>query len=66
MQLQRLFLQEPLIARLAYVIQLLHVFFHMVMHGILTGLDRATVRTDEVALLVLKILDGHSRGFFLS
>lgn len=41
------------------MIELIHVLFHMIMHGILTGHGNIAMRADKLALVVLEIDERH-------
>ena len=58
-EVERLFLEEPLFARLAHVATLLEVLLHVVMHGVLAGLDDIAFRAYKMTILVLDVGKGH-------
>jgi hypothetical protein len=62
MEIQRLFLKETLVARFAYMIHFIQVFFHMIMHRILALFDNIAFGANKVAILVLGILQRHGFG----
>ena len=58
-QVQRLFLQEALLADFTSMIEFFHVFFHVVMHRVLTIFHCIAVRADKVSVSILRISDRH-------
>ena len=58
-EVQGLLLQESLVAYFTDVIEFLHVFFHVIVHGVLAFLDDMAFRANKMAIGVLVIRNGH-------
>jgi hypothetical protein len=59
---QGLFLEKGLIAMFAFMFHIIHVFFHVVVHGILILGSNFTMGADELAVLILRVFHGHILG----
>ena len=61
MKIQCLFLKKPLLTGLAYVRLLLHVCFHVIMHGVLLFFYDLAMRADKMAVFILCIRECHGK-----
>jgi len=59
MEVQCLFLKKPLFAGFTDVISFFYVFFHMIMHGILSLHDNVAFRAYKVSVCIFDIGERH-------